>query len=87
VSIKPIRMSVYMHQIVVRNGVFAVWAIHLWRPRSGRVGQAQVDACGWGSAPCECPQKLEPTDVILSSSSHAKKLAFFVPEFRLPTEW
>ena len=29
--------------------------------------------------------KLESTDVILSSS-HAKKLAFFLPEFRLWTE-
>src|SRR6218665_1199050 len=29
--------------------------------------------------------KLEPTDIILSSS-HAKKLVFFVPEFRLWTE-
>ena len=55
--------------------------------RRGR-GQAQVDACGWGrgSAPCGCPQqKLEPTDDILSSS-HARKLVIFVPEFSLWTE-
>ena len=39
-------------------------------------------------APCGRPQrklKLESTDVILSSS-HAKKLVFFLPEFRLWTE-
>jgi len=51
-----------------------------------RRGQAQVDAGGWGEeglAPCGCPhRKSEPTDVIVSSS-HAKKLTFFVPEFRL----
>jgi len=46
--------------------------------------------CMWtgerGSAPCGRPhRKLEPTDVILSSS-HAKKLAFFKPEFHLTTE-
>src|SRR6218665_3712949 len=51
-------------------------------------GQAQVDACGRGrvgQAPCGRPHrklKLESTDVILSSS-HAKKLASFLPEFRL----
>jgi len=54
-------------------------------------GQAQVDACGRGKggpAPCGRPHiklKLESTDVILSSS-HAKKLASFLPEFRLWTE-
>ena len=51
-------------------------------------GQAQVDACGRGEggpAPCGRPHrklKLESTDVILSSS-HAKKLVSFLPEFRL----
>ena len=47
-------------------------------------GYAQVGACGQGgTAPCGRPhRKLEPTDAILSSS-HAKKLAFFAPEFRL----
>src|SRR6218665_2515617 len=43
---------------------------------------------GGGPAPCGRPHrklKLEPTDVILSSS-HAKKLASFYPEFRLWTE-
>ena len=38
-----------------------------------------------GQAPCERPDrklKLESTDIILSSS-HAKKLASFLPEFRL----
>ena len=42
-------------------------------------GQAQVDTCGTGvssMSPCGRPhRKLEPTDIILSSS-HAKKLAF-----------
>jgi len=40
---------------------------------------------GGGPAPCGRPHrklKLESTDVILSSS-HAKKLASFLPEFRL----
>ena len=43
---------------------------------------------GGGSAPCGRPHrklKLESTDGILSSS-HAKKLASFLPEFRLWTE-
>src|SRR6218665_2581364 len=53
----------------------------------GRGGQAQVDG-GRGPAPCGRPHrklKLEPNDVTLSSS-HAKKLASFLPEFRLWTE-
>jgi len=58
--------------------------------RRGR-GQAQVDARGrrgGGPTPCVRPHKklkLESTDVILSSS-HAKKLVSFLPEFRLWTE-
>src|SRR6218665_3935414 len=43
---------------------------------------------GEGPAPCGRPHrtlKLESTDVILSSS-HAKKLASFLPEFHLWTE-
>ena len=43
---------------------------------------------GGGSAPCGRPHrnlKLESTDLILSSS-HAKKLASFLPEFHLWTE-
>src|SRR6218665_4160863 len=54
----------------------------------GGGGQAQVDACErgqGGQAPCGRPHrklKLESTDVILFSS-HAKKLASFLPEFRL----
>ena len=43
---------------------------------------------GRGPAPCGRPHrklKLETTDVILSSS-HAKKLAYFFPEFGLWTE-
>ena len=59
----------------------------------GGGGQAQVDACGRGEgdpAPCGRPHrklKLEstPTDVILASY-HAKKLASFLPGFRLWTE-
>ena len=45
-------------------------------------------AGGGGPAPCGRPHrklKLESTDVVLSSS-HAKKLASFLPEFRLWTE-
>jgi|SRR6218665_1748149 len=57
--------------------------------RRGR-GKAQVDACGRGEgvkrqAPCGRPHrklKIESTDVILSSS-HAKKLVFFLPELKL----
>ena len=53
--------------------------------------QVQVDACGWGrgQAPCGRPHKklkIESTDVILSSSSHAKKLVSFLPEIRLSTK-
>ena len=49
-----------------------------------------MDACGRGRGPEPCGRphkklKLESTDVILSSS-HAKKLASFLPEFRLWTE-
>ena len=55
-----------------------------------RGGKAQVDACGRGrgQVPCGRPHrklKLESTDIILSSS-HAKELASFLPEFRLWTE-
>ena len=56
----------------------------------GGGGQAQVDACGLGGggpAPCGRPHRklqLEFTDIILSSC-HAKKLASFLPEFRLWT--
>jgi len=52
----------------------------------GEGSQAQVDACGRGSATCGRPhRKLEPIDIILSSS-HAKKSAFSIPAFRLRTE-
>ena len=59
--------------------------------KEGEGGQAQVDACGQGEGgPASCGRphrklKLESTDVILSSS-HAKKLKSFLPEFRLWTE-
>ena len=52
-----------------------------------RLRWTHVDG-GGGPAPCGRPHrklKLESTDVILSSS-HAKKLASFLPEFRLCTE-
>src|SRR6218665_319452 len=51
-------------------------------------GQALVDGGRQGPAPCGRPHrklKLESTDVILSSS-HAKKLVYFLPEFCLWTE-
>src|SRR6218665_3239715 len=53
-------------------------------------GQAQVDACGRGRGQALCGRphikfKIESTDVILSSS-HAKKLASLLPEFRPWTE-
>jgi len=64
----------------------------------GEGGQALVDACGRGEPTCVHQYgrqaqygrphrkfKLESIDVILSSS-HAKKLASFLPEFRLWTE-
>ena len=52
-----------------------------------RLRWTRVDG-GGGPAPCERPHrklKLESTDVTLSSS-YAKKLASFLPEFRLWTE-
>ena len=55
--------------------------------RGVRLRWTHVDG-GGGPAPCGRPHrklKLESTDVILSSS-HAKKLASFLPEFRLWTE-
>ena len=53
-----------------------------------RLRWMHVDGGKGGPAPCGRPHrklKLESTDVILSSS-HAKKLASFLPEFRLWTE-
>src|SRR6218665_719682 len=53
-----------------------------------RSGQAHVDIYIWGrgSASCGCPhRKLELIDVTVFYS-HAKKLASFVPEFRLWTQ-
>ena len=47
-----------------------------------------MDGGEGGQSPCGRPHrklKLETTDVILSSS-HAKKLVSFLPEFRLWTE-
>src|SRR6218665_489571 len=64
---------------------------HPFMTATWRGAQAQVDACGWGrggQAPCGRPHrklKIESTYVILSSS-HAKKLVSFLPEFRLWTE-
>ena len=53
-----------------------------------RLRWTHVDGARGGPAACGRPHrnlKLEPTDVILSSS-HAKKLASFLPQFRLWTE-
>jgi len=50
-----------------------------------RLRWTHVDGGGGSQAPCGRPRsklKLESTDVMLSSS-HAKKLASFLPEFRL----
>src|SRR6218665_1256978 len=55
---------------------------------STRRGSGSGGRGGGGPAPCRRPHrklKLESTDVVLSSS-HAKKLASFLPEFRLWTE-
>jgi len=74
----------------VRRGVLRGHPFMTSTQRGGW-GQAQVDACGRGGgapAPCGRPHrklKLEATDVILSTS-HAKKLASCLPEFRLWTE-
>ena len=57
------------------------------RGRGIRLMWTHVDRGMGGSAPCGRPHrklKLECTDVILSSF-HAKKLASFLPEFRLWT--
>ena len=53
-----------------------------------RLRWTHVDGGSEGQAPCGRPHrklKLESTDVI-RSSSHAKKLAYFLPEFCLWTE-
>jgi len=58
------------------------------REKGVRLRWTHVDGGDGGPAPCERPHrklKLESTDVILSSS-HAKKLASFLPEFRFWTE-
>ena len=55
--------------------VVKVYDVHT----EGEGSQAQVDARGYGQAPCGRPHrklKLESTDVILSSS-YAKKLMYF----------
>src|SRR6218665_552341 len=64
----------------------SIYNVHM----EGEEGQAQVDACGRGRGPTPCGRshrklKLESTDVIMSSS-HAKKLESYLPEFRLWTE-
>ena len=73
--------------IINNNKGPSIYDVHT----EGGEGQAQMDACGrgmGGPALCGRPHrklKLESTDVILSSS-HAKKLASFLPDFRLWTE-
>ena len=67
-----------MHIIVVTIRGPSIYDVHT------EGDQGQMDACGRGNggggqAPCGRPHrilKLEPTDVILSSS-HAKKLVYF----------
>ena len=78
-----------MHQLVhiTHDMRPSIYDVHT----EGGGGETQVDVCGRGGggpAPCGRPHRklnLESTDVILSSS-HAKKLASFLPEFRLWTE-
>src|SRR6218665_3764765 len=70
-----------VHRAAARYMGPSIYDVHT----EGGGGQAQVDG---GPAPCGRPHrklKLEFTDVILSSS-HAKKLASFLPEFCLWTE-
>src|SRR6218665_523530 len=68
----------------------SIFDVHTEGARGVRLRWMHVDG-GRGvqrPAPCGRPHrklKLESTDVILSSS-HAKKFAFFLPEFRLWTE-
>jgi len=55
------------------------------RAEGVRLRWTHVDGGRRGQSPCGRPHrklKLESTDVVLSSS-HAKKLASFLPEFRL----
>src|SRR6218665_222531 len=83
----PPTPQIVCHFYMYRGHLFMTSTVHM----EGEVGQAQVDTCGRGErgqAPCGRPHrklKLEPTDIILSSS-HAKKLASFLPEFHLWTE-
>ena len=71
-----------MQELFIHKGP-SIYDVH----REGGGFHAHVDR-GGGLAPCGCPHrklKLESTDIILSSS-HAKKLASFLPEFRLWAE-
>jgi len=52
---------------------------------TGGGGQAQVDACGWGGDSSGRPHRMTSVGSNFLSS-HAKKLAFFLPEFHLWTE-
>src|SRR6218665_3450912 len=74
-------MHIYMHIYMHFNDL----QFSSTRPRSPQ-SLGQVSA--YGPAPCGRPHrklKLESIDIILSSF-HAKKLASFLPEFRLWTE-
>ena len=60
-----------------------IYDVHIKGGREVKLRWMHVDGEG-GQAPCGRPHrkwKLESTDVI--RSSHAKKLAFFLPEFCL----
>ena len=68
-------LNVYLNNYVPYSKGPSIYDVHT------EGGQAQVDACGRPHRKL----KLESTDVILSSS-RAKKLASFLPEFCLWTE-
>ena len=66
----------------------SIYDVHTEGGRGSGSGGRMWTGGGGGSSPCGRPHrklKLESTDVILSSS-HAKKLAYFLPEFCLSTE-
>ena len=65
----------------------SIYDVHTDRGRGIRLRWTHVDGGGEGPAHVDVHRKLklESTDVILSSS-HAKKLTSFLPEFRLWTE-
>src|SRR6218665_4006656 len=74
------------HNLCPRKGP-SIYDVHT-EGRGIRLRWTHVDGGRGDPSPCGRPHrklKLESTDVIMSSS-HAKKLASFLPEFRLWTE-